>query len=92
MKISFDPAKRAGTLAGRGLDFADAMEVFAGRTLDFPDERFDYGEERIVSVGHLRGRMVVIVWTPRQGVRHIISMRKANEREQTRFGQRLEQG
>lgn len=91
MKISFDPVKRTKTLADRGLDFADAGEVFAGRTLDFPDERFNYGEERIISAGHLRGRMVIIVWTPRQGVRHIISMRKANEREQTRFGQRFGQ-
>jgi uncharacterized DUF497 family protein len=74
MKISFDPAKRAKTLAERGLDFADAEEIFAGRTLDFPDERFDYGEERIISAGHLRGRMVINVWTPRQDVRHIISM------------------
>jgi hypothetical protein len=91
MKISFDPAKRAKTLADRGLDFADAEEVFAGRTLDFPDERCDYGEERIISAGHLRGRMVIIVWTPRQDTRHVISMRKANEREQARFGQRFEQ-
>lgn len=72
MKLSFDPAKRAKTLADRGLDFADAMEVFAGRTLDFPDERFEYGEERMVSVGHLRGRMVIIVWTPRQGASAIL--------------------
>jgi uncharacterized protein len=31
MKITFDPAKRAITLSDRGLDFADAAEVFAGK-------------------------------------------------------------
>jgi uncharacterized protein len=30
MAITFDPAKRDRTLAERGLDFADAEQVFAG--------------------------------------------------------------
>lgn len=42
--ITYDPAKRRRTLEDRGLDFEDAVEVFAGRTLDMPDRRFDYGE------------------------------------------------
>lgn len=91
MKITCDPAKRAATLAERGLDFGDAVEVFAGDTLDFPDNRRDYGELRVVTVGHLRGRMVIIVWTPRGGARHVISMRKANAREKARFGKRFEE-
>ena len=90
MKISFDPAKRAKTSADRGIDFADAVEVFDGPTVDLQDERKDYGETRIVTAGSLRGRMVIVVWTPRGDTRHIISMRKANEREQARFGQQLE--
>ena len=91
MKITFDPAKRASTLKDRGLDFADAAEVFAGKALNIPDDRRDYGETRIVTVGSLRGRMVIVVWTPRGEGRHVISMRKANDREKTRFGQRLEE-
>lgn len=89
LKLIFDPAKRDRTLHERGLDFADSAEIFAGRTIDIPDERFDYGETRIISVGHLRGRMVIVVWTQAEDARRIISMRKANDREQTRFGQRL---
>lgn len=92
MKITFDPAKRTATLENRGLDFADAGKVFDGRTLDFPDDRCDYGEPRFICVGMLAGRMVIVVWTPRGEARRIISMRKANEREQARFGQRLGQG
>jgi uncharacterized DUF497 family protein len=89
MKVAYDLNKRNATLKDRGLDFADAVEVFAGQTLDFFDERFDYGETRIVTVGHLRGRMVVVVWTQRGEARHVISMRKANDREKARFGERL---
>jgi uncharacterized protein len=89
MKITCDPAKRALTLAERGLDFEDAAEVFRGDTLDFPDDRRDCGELRMVTVGHLRGRMVIIIWTPRGSARHVISMRKANDREKARFGKRF---
>jgi len=92
MKITCDPAKRAVTLAERGLDFEDAAEVFQGDTLDFPDDRRDYGELRMVTVGHLRGRMVIVVWTPRGTARHVISMRKANDREKARFRKRFAKG
>ena len=90
MTISFDPAKRDATLQERGLDFADCDEVFAGNVvLEREDERREYGETRMITVGHLRERMVVVCWSQRGDARHIISMRKANEREQARFGQRL---
>jgi uncharacterized DUF497 family protein len=91
MKITFDPVKRANTLRDRSLDFADAGEVFAGKALNILDERRDYGEPRVVTVGLLRGRMVIVVWTPRGNGRHVFSMRKANDREKARFGKRLEE-
>lgn len=90
MEISFDKRKRADTLAHRGLDFADAPQVFAGRHLTLEDDRRAYGETRFQSVGHLHGRMVMIVWTPRLGARHVISMRKCNDREQQRYAAWLE--
>ena len=92
MEISFDPVKRAQTLAERALDFADAAEVFAGRVLEAPDLRKDYGEVRIITIGFLHNRMVVVGWTPRNGARHVFTMRKANFREQQRYGQRFEEG
>jgi uncharacterized DUF497 family protein len=67
MRITFDRAKRTWTLKERGLDFRDAREVFAGPSLDVPDTRFDYGEERIRTVGYLGARLVMVVWTPRGG-------------------------
>ena len=90
--ITFDPVERDWTMAHRGLDFAEAAEVFAGPVFEAPDSRRDYGEQRIITVGLLRGRMVVIGWTPRGDVRHVFTMRKASEREQRHSGQRLEEG
>ncbi len=89
MQIEFDNDKRDRAMIERGLDFARADEVFAGRHFTAPDERSSYGESRFITVGTLEGRMVVMVWTPRGEVRRIISMRKANEREQTRYAHRL---
>ena len=89
MRITYDPAKRDWTLRERQLDFEEAVSVFAGKTIHVLDRRFDYGEERIVTFGRLRGRIMVVVWTPRGDARHVISMRKANEREQTRYAPAL---
>ncbi|WP_370638429.1 BrnT family toxin [Aurantimonas sp. VKM B-3413] len=57
----------------------------AGATFDRIDDRQDYGEERIITIGRLAARMVVVVWTQRDDARHVISMRKANDREQDRY-------
>lgn len=83
--IRFDTAKHLRTLEQRDLDFLDAESVFAGPTIEVPDRRRDYGEVRIVSVEWLRDGAVIVVYTERNGLKHIISMRKANEREQRRF-------
>lgn len=90
MEITYDPEKRAKTLAERGLDFEDAVHVFAGQTIDLLDDRKDYGEVRWVTYGLLKGRMVALVWTPRGKGRHIISMRKANEREKKAYEDELD--
>jgi uncharacterized DUF497 family protein len=90
MEIEFDPDKRAQALAERGLDFARANEIFAGRHFTAEDPREDYSESRFITVGKLNERMVVMVWTPRGEARRIISMRKANEREQSQYAWRLD--
>lgn len=58
-------------------------------TLTVAGDRKDYGEERFIKVGFLDGRMVFVAWTPRGADRRIISMRKANRREQAKYGKRI---
>lgn len=89
MKLSFDPAKRELTLMRRGLDFADAGRIFDGDTLDFIDDRIDYGEKRIVSIGQLDDLTVVVVWTLREHDRRVISMRKASRDERETYYGRM---
>ena len=80
------------TLAERGLDFALADEMFHGPDYSYTTEdlRFDYGEKRYISFGLISNRLCVVVWTPRGTGRHIISMRKANDREQESYNIRAE--
>ena len=92
MKVTFDQAKRDATFAERGLAFEDAESVFEGDTLTIEDTRLDYGESRYQTIGFFEGRMVMVVWTPRGDDRHIISMRKCNDREQAIYQKRFDQG
>ncbi len=89
MRVTYDATKRAVTIAQRGLDFADAGIVFAGRHVTRRDERQGYDEERLISVGMLRDDVVVVVWTERDGTRRIISMRKADRNERRDFARTL---
>jgi uncharacterized protein len=85
MRITCDRMKRQRTLQERGLDMRRAKEVFAGVHFTRADDRFDYGEQRFVTVGWLDSRLVVFVWTPRGAARRIISMRHCHEREEKRL-------
>lgn len=90
MGIEFDAAKAAKTRMERGLDFAQAGELFEGLHYTLRDDRFDYGEDRYITAGFLDDRMVVAVWTQRGDRRRIISMRKANAREQALYKKYLD--
>ena len=86
----WDENKSHRNLLERGLSFADAGHVFGGPCVTFEDARFNYGEPRLITFGLLEGRVVVIAHTPRGERTRIISMRKANDREQKIYEERLE--
>ena len=90
MQLTWDEWKRAKTLEERGLDFARVQEIFTGQHVTITDDREDYGESRFFSVGFISERMCIAVWTQRGDVRRIISLRKANEREQAKYREYLE--
>ncbi|WP_231970313.1 BrnT family toxin [Polynucleobacter necessarius] len=87
--IEFDPQKRLQTLLLRDLDFARAGEIFADATATFVDVRSHYGECRYVTYGFLDDRLTVLVWTRREKKIRVISMRRANERENKKYSQRV---
>ena len=81
----WDERKRAANLAKHGVDFA-AVSAFEWETaLTSPDERGGYPEPRFLSLGFIGDRLHAVAWTPRDGGRRIISLRKANRREVRRY-------
>jgi len=89
MQYEWDERKRLSNARKHGLDFRDVVAVFEGDTVLMEDERFNYGERRFVSLGLLRGRVIVVVHTEQAGVTRIISARKATKYEQTIYLQRI---
>mgnify|MGYP000597848512 CR=1 FL=1 len=86
MRIAFDSEKDAGNQTKHGVSLAFGAIVLADPDrLDIPDVRASYGENRYVSYGMAEDRIWVCVWTPRDTVCRIISVRKANDRESRRY-------
>jgi uncharacterized DUF497 family protein len=85
MRFTWDERKRRSNFAKHSLDFADAPEVFAGATFTFEDDRFDYGEQRFITLGLLRSLVVVMAHLEQDDAVRIISMRKATKHEQKTY-------
>ena len=82
MEFAWDEKKRKANILNHGFDFVDAKVVFEGVTFTLEDDRFDYGEERFITLGLLRGTVVVIAHTENKNEIRVISMRKATKHEQ----------
>lgn len=86
-RYTFDPAKAAANKATHDVDFAAAGAFDWDTALVVEDDRRDYGEQRYIALGAIRGRIHVMVFTPRGGTVRLISLRKANDREIRRYEQ-----
>jgi uncharacterized DUF497 family protein len=88
MRYSYDQDKRNKVLEERGLDLADASKVFEGFYLSRADEKHSVVEKRVNTLGMLDGELVLVIWTPRDDERRIITMWKANEKERRKYHER----
>ncbi len=82
MEFTWDEAKRRNNILKHSIDFSDAKIVFSGATFTFEDDRFNYGEQRFITLGMLYNQVVVMAHTEQDNVIRIISMRKATKNEQ----------
>lgn len=83
MRYTYDPKKRAANLKKHGYDFEDAPQVIESDTaVTFEDRRFEYDEQRFITLGMLRGAVVVIATTETDEEIRVISMRKAEQNEE----------
>jgi uncharacterized DUF497 family protein len=84
---TWDPAKHAENCVKHGLDFEVVRRFEWERAVAFIDGRHNYGEVRRRAYGPIDGRLCVLVFTVRDEVVRVISLRKANRREVRRYGQ-----
>jgi uncharacterized DUF497 family protein len=85
MNFEWDETKRHSNLLKHGVDFLDAVKIFANPVLEWPDDRQDYGEERFMSIGVFEEDYFVIISTWRGEKRRIISAWKAGNNEQEKY-------
>ena len=89
MHFEWDEEKRKTNIHKHGFDFRDAWKVFKSPLLVGLDDRYDYGEERLIGIGMLEGRFVVVIFTETDDAIRIISMMKALSHEKKRYQQYL---
>ncbi|MEW6185229.1 MAG: BrnT family toxin [Thermodesulfobacteriota bacterium] len=85
MDFVWDETKRKLNIKKHGIDFIDSPKIFAGYTLTAEDDRYDYGEDRFVTLGTLDGRVVVVVHTESTTFIRVISIRKATRNEEKAY-------
>lgn len=81
MRFIWDEAKRKSNLAKHGVDFADVARVFSGEVFRREDDRYDYGEQRMIAIGLLEDVTVMVVHVESDDTIRIISMRRADKHE-----------
>ena len=85
MKIEFDPAKNAKNVLDRGLPFQLLEEFEWEGAVVSEDMRFSYPETRFNALGFIGERLHIVCFTAIPGGIRVISFRKANHRESTRY-------
>ena len=63
MQYEWDEVKRQRNIRKHRIDFADVKEVLGTEILTYIDSRYDYGEERYISFGFLKGKPTIVVYT-----------------------------
>ena len=88
MDFEWDAEKAQKNIEKHGVRFEIASAVFVDPDrITAIDDRFDYGEERLVTLGRTHDGILVVVTTGRDEgqIIRIISARKANKRERRTY-------
>jgi uncharacterized protein len=88
MLFEWDDAKHERNVVSRGIGFDAGTLIFDGPVIEWPDERAGYGEVRVRAVGISEGVLLHVVYTDRDDVRRIISVRMANRKERDAWQRR----
>ena len=85
MQIEFDQAKDVANQTKHGVSLALADELNWEAALVWVDDRFEYGELRMIALAPKTGILYYVAFVERGKLRRIISLRQANRREVTYY-------
>ena len=85
----WDEAKRAANLARHQIDFIEARNFDWDHAHVEIDDREDYDELREIAWSFIGERLYVLVFTRRDDVIWIISLRKAQPREMRKYAEAI---
>jgi uncharacterized protein len=85
MEFEWDEVKRQKVIAERQVDILYAALIFDGPVLTRIDDREDYGERRLISLGMVDDEFFVVVYTERQGVTRLITAWKGGRRDRAQY-------
>ncbi|MBP9219378.1 MAG: BrnT family toxin [Sterolibacterium sp.] len=85
MHTTFDSTKDAANFAKHGVSLAWAADMEWDSAVTWPDTRRVYGEPRQCGIGYIGLRLFFVAFVDRADGRRIISLRKANSREEKRY-------
>ncbi len=91
MDFEWDEDKNRINIAKHGIGFERAARIIDGPTDDRIDDREDYGEARVISLGVIEDILfLVVVHTDRDGVTRIISARPAKRSERRIYDREIQ--
>jgi uncharacterized DUF497 family protein len=83
--LEFDEAKSAKNLKRRGIGFERFADIDTETAVSGEDVRKDYGERRLRVLGFIDDLLHAAVVTPRGEKIRVISLRRANRREERAY-------
>ena len=92
MDFAWNEDKRRANIRKHGIDFLDAALVFETDTIEWIDDREDYGEERIIALGLSGPSVLRVTYTQRGDVIRIIPAQKASKHDQKKYFKTLKSG
>ncbi|HZA23488.1 MAG TPA: BrnT family toxin [Dehalococcoidia bacterium] len=87
MGFEWDEVKNQANIIKHGIDFIRAKEIFNSPVLETVDDRYDYGESRVIAIGVTNEIELAVVYTMHGDVRRIISARRARRDERRAYRQ-----
>lgn len=87
MDVEFHPPKDQDNRAKHGMSLALAADFDFHTALIDLDTRRDYGEDRMIGVGFIADRLVVLIFVETETGIRAISLRKAERHEAIRYAQ-----